>query len=102
MPRALAIRHLTLAPDEHAPYRARLAERVASARANGFHLWVFAEEGTPERLVEFIETGSAEALASALVQDALLGEGLDFRHPPTPADPAGDGGWRRFTGVADG
>ena len=110
MPRALAIRYLTLAPDERAPYRARLAERVASARASGFHLWVFAEQGatdqdatnpgTAERLVEFVEAGGAAALDAALTQDALLAEGLDFRHAPSTAE--GLARWTRYTGVADG
>jgi hypothetical protein len=120
VPRALAIRYLTLAPDERAPYRARLAERVASARASGFHLWVFAEQeqtapgpadsgasapgtsdpGTAERLVEFVEAGGAAALDAALTQDALLAEGLDFRHAPSTAE--GLARWTRYTGVADG
>ena len=100
MPRALAIRHLTLAADEHAPYRARLAERVASAKASGFHLWVFAEAGTPDRLVEFVEAGGEVALTAALAQDALLAEGLDFRHAPSSAE--GSARWTRYTGIADG
>lgn len=108
MPRALAIRYLTVAGGERAAYRARLAERVTSAKANGFHLWAFAEEsasatsgapGTAERLVEFIETGGPAALEAALAQDALFSEGLDFRHAPSTAEQGAR--WTRFTGVAD-
>ena len=100
MPRALAIRYLALEADEQAPYQARLAERVASARASGFHLWVFAEASAPERLVEFVEAGSASALEAALAQDALLAEGLDFRHAPSTTE--GSARWTRYAGIADG
>ena len=117
MPRALAIRYLTVAGGERAAYRARLAERVTSAKANGFHLWAFAEDragaeradapadapgdpaGTAERLVEFIETGGPAALDAALAQDALFSEGLDFRHAPSTAEQAAR--WTRYAGVAD-
>lgn len=96
MPRALAIRHLDVEEDGRAPYLARLAERVASARAAGFHLWVFEAEGTRGRFVEFIETSGAQALQTALLHDTLLGEALDFRHAPPP-----DAAWHRYTGIAD-
>jgi hypothetical protein len=105
VPRALAIRYLTLDDAERAPYRARLAVRVASARANGVHLWVFAEQGgaapgTGERLVEFVEAAGPEALEAALARDELLAEGLDFRHAPSTAEDTAR--WTRYTGVADG
>ncbi|MGZ8412511.1 MAG: hypothetical protein ACXW61_04955 [Gemmatirosa sp.] len=96
MPRALAIRYLTVDGRARDAYRARLAERTASARANGYHLWAFAQEDAADRMVEFIEAGSPSTLATALVQDALLGEALDFR--TEPEDDAGE--WQRFVGLA--
>jgi hypothetical protein len=116
MPRALAIRYLTPPPAARAAYLARLAERVASAKAAGFHLWAFEDDARPGRFVEFVETRDAAALRTALLHDELLGEALDFRHPPDDPGaasgvPAGDaplapggapaGAWARFTGVAD-
>ena len=86
MPRALAIRHVAVAGDARAAYLARLAERTASARACGYNCWAFEHEGTPGRFVEFIEARDRGALATALTQDALHGETLDWRH-----EPAGDG-----------
>ena len=82
MPRALAIRHVTVDGDGRAAYLARLAERVASARACGYNCWAFEREGTPGRFVEFVEAGDRRALDTALTQDALHGEALDWRHAP--------------------
>ena len=86
MPRALAIRHLTLAGDERAAYLARLAERVASARACGYNCWAFERDGEPGRFVEFIEASDRRALDTALTHDALHGEALDWRHAPAGAE----------------
>ncbi len=97
MPRALALRYVTVAPGERAGYLARLAERVASARAAAFHLWAFEDAARAGRFVEFVETRDAAALATALLHDDLLADSLDFRHPPG----APPGAWERFTGVAD-
>jgi hypothetical protein len=97
MPRALALRYVVVPDGERAGYLARLAERVASARAAAFHLWAFEDEARPGRFVEFVETRDAAALATALVHDDLLADSLDFRH--APGAPAG--AWERFTGVAD-
>jgi hypothetical protein len=96
VPRALAIRYLTVDGRARDAYRTRLAERTASARANGYHLWAFAQEEAAGRVVEFIEAGDPAALATALLQDALLAEALDFR-----AEPDADAGeWQRFVGLA--
>lgn len=97
MPRALALRYVAVAADARAAYLARLAERVASATACAHHLWAFEHEGSAGRFVEFVETRDAAALGTALAQDALVEESLDFRHPPPDA-----GAWERFAGVADG
>ena len=101
MPRALALRHVTVSDTRRAAYLARLAERVASARAAGFHLWAFAREGAPERFVEFVETRAAAARDPALLHDDLLAEALDFRHAPPDAPGAPSPAWERYTGVAD-
>ena len=97
MPRALALRYVTVADADRPGYLARLAERAASARAAAFHLWAFEAAARPGRFVEFVETRDAAALDTALLHDELLGEALDFRH--APAEPPA--GWERFTGVAD-
>ncbi len=97
MPRALALRYVTVAEGERAGYLARLAERVASARAAAFHLWAFEDAARAGRFVEFVETRDAAALATALLHDDLLADSLDFQYPPA-APPAA---WERFTGVAD-
>ena len=107
MPRALALRHVTVPDAGRAAYLARLAERVASARAAAFHLWAFEADGPPGRFVEFVETRDAAALDTALLHDDLLGEALDFRHAPPDAGPGDAPGapapaWQRYTGVADG
>jgi hypothetical protein len=86
MPRALAIRHLTVAGDDRGAYLARLAERVASARACGYNCWAFERDGEPGRFVEFIEARDRGALDTALTQDALHAEALDWRHAPVGAD----------------
>ena len=101
MPRALALRYLTVDPAGRAGYLARVAERAASAKAAGFHLWAFEQDGAPGRFVEFVETRDAAALATALLHDDLLAESLDFRHAPPGAPGAPPGAWERFTGVAD-
>ena len=97
MPRALAIRYVTVGDGARPAYLARLAERVASAKAAAFNLWAFESAGAPGRFVEFVETRDAAALDTALLHDDLLAESLDFRH--APAQP--DGAWERFAGVAD-
>ena len=102
MPRALALRYLTVSDAERPAYLARLAERVASARAAAFHLWAFEDAGAPGRFAEFIETRDAAALDAALLHDDLLGEALDSRHAPPDAGRAPAGAWARYTGVADG
>lgn len=96
MPRALAIRHLMVAEGARAPYLARLAERTASARAAGYHLWAFAQQDAADRVVEFLEAADPAALGTALLQDALFAETLDFRVAPDAA--AGE--WQRFVGIA--
>lgn len=102
MPRALALRYVTVADGGRAAYLARLAERVASARAAAFHLWAFESVGASGRFVEFVETGHAAALDAALLHDALMAEALDFRYAPPGAPGAPAPPWERFTGVADG
>ena len=96
MPRALAIRHLTVDARARDAYRARLAERTASARAVGYHLWAFEQQDDAARVVEFIEAADATALQTALTQDALLSESLDFRAAPDAEAVA----WQRFVGIA--
>ena len=86
MPHALAIRRLTVPDAERAAYLARLAERRASARATGFNLWAFEGEGAPGEFVEFIETRDRAALATALAQDALFAETLDWRLGPVSGE----------------
>ena len=81
-PRALAIRHVAVDGEGRAAYLARLAERTASARACGYNCWAFEREGAPGRFVEFIEARDRGALDTALTQDALHGETLDWRHAP--------------------
>ena len=101
MPRALALRYVTVAGGGRAAYLARLAERTAGARATGVHFWAFEQvgdgggrAGTAGRFVEFVEAADPRALDTALVQDELLGESLDFRHEPPAATP-----WERFAGL---
>jgi hypothetical protein len=101
VPRALAIRYLTVDADGRPGYLARLAERVASAKAVGFHLWAFEAAAGGGRFVEFVETRDAAALDTALLHDDLLAESLDFRHAPPGAPGAPPGAWERFAGVAD-
>ena len=86
MPRALAIRYVTVDADDRAAYAARLGERAASARACGYNCWAFEREGTPGRFVEFVEARDRGALDTALAQDALHGEVLDWRHAPLGGD----------------
>ncbi len=97
MARALAIRYVDVGADERAPYLARLAERTASARAVGYHLWAFERQDASGRFVEFVETAGHDALTTALMQDALLAESLDFRIPPAAAE---QGSWERYDGLA--
>ncbi len=101
MPRALALRYVTVDRAERAGYLERLAERVASAKAAAFHLWAFEDAERAGRFVEFVETRDAAALATALLHDELLAEALDFRFPPAGAAGAPPPAWERFTGVAD-
>lgn len=96
MPRALAIRRLSVAAAERAGYLARLAERTASARACGHHLWAFAGADDAEQVVEFVETRDRAALATALAQDQLLAESLDFRAAPAAGE---SGDWAIFVGL---
>jgi hypothetical protein len=84
--RALAIRYVTVADGARAPYLARLAERRSSARACGYNCWAFERDGDPRRFVEFIEARDRAALDTALAQDALHAETLDWRHEPADAD----------------
>ena len=100
MPRALAIRHLTIPDDTRAHYRGRLAERTASARACGYNLWAFEQDGSPTRIVEFLETADASSLRTALVQDALIGESLDFRSEPEHGADGAPPEWQRYVGLA--
>jgi hypothetical protein len=86
VPHALAIRRLAVTPHERDAYLARLAERLASARACGVHFWAFEREGAAGEFVEFVETRDRAALATALDQDALFVEALDFRLAPTQAE----------------
>ena len=99
MPRALAIRYLTVPDETRADYRDRLAERTASARACGYHLWAFEQDGSPARIVEFLETVDASSLHTALMQDALLGESLDFRAAPEQGADGAPAEWQRFVGL---
>jgi len=86
MPRALAVRHVTVTGDARVAYLARLAERTASARACGYNCWAFEREGAPGTFVEFVEAPDRGALDTALTQDALHGETLDWRLEPAGAD----------------
>ena len=99
MPRALAIRYLAIADETRAAYRARLAERTASARACGYNLWAFEQDGSPARIVEFLETADAPSLRTALVQDALLAESLDFRSEPERGADGAPPEWQRYLGL---
>ena len=100
MPRALAIRYLTVPDETRADYRGRLADRTASARACGYNLWVFEEDGSPARVVEFLETADASSLRTALLQDALLGESLDFRTAPELGADGASPEWQRYVGLS--
>ncbi|MDF1502981.1 hypothetical protein [Roseisolibacter sp. H3M3-2] len=95
MPRALAIRYLDVPGGARDAYRARLAERTAGARACGYHLWAFEREGAADRVVEFVEAADDGALRTALLQDALLAESLDFRVDPGAPAPE----WERYAGI---
>lgn len=86
MPHALAVRTLDVVDGERDAYLRRLAERVASARACGVHFWAFEHERQRGRFIEFVETAERGALTTALAQDALLAETLDFRVAPTRAE----------------
>jgi hypothetical protein len=100
MPRALAIRHLIVPDQTRTDYRARLVERTASARACGYNLWAFEQDGSPERIVEFLETSDASSLRTALLQDALLAESLDFRAAPEHGADGASPEWQRYVGLA--
>jgi hypothetical protein len=93
--RALAVRYLDVPDAARADYRTRLADRTASARACGYHLWAFEQQGAPARVIEFVEAGDEDALGTALLQDALLAESLDF--VAAPESPEGE--WQRFVGI---
>ena len=67
---------------ERAAYLARLAERRASAAACGVRFWAFEHERATGRFVEFVETADRASLDTALAQDALFTESLDFRLAP--------------------
>ena len=102
MPRALALRYVTVADGERAGYLARVAERAASAKAAAFNLWAFEDAARAGRFVEFVETRDAAALDTALLHDDLLADTLDFRHAPAGGSSGTPpGAWERFTGVAD-
>jgi hypothetical protein len=85
-PHALAVRRLSVTDGERAAYLARLAERRASAAACGVNFWAFEREGGAGEFLEFIETKDRGSLATALAQDALVSETLDFRHAPARAE----------------
>jgi hypothetical protein len=72
--------------DERAPYLARLTERRASASACGVHFWAFEREGGAGEFLEFVEARDRAELTTALDQDALFTETLDFRLAPTRAE----------------
>ncbi|MBV9879881.1 MAG: hypothetical protein JO180_05255 [Gemmatirosa sp.] len=86
MPHALAVRHVVVDDEERVAYLARLAERRASAAACGVHFWAFEHEAGGGRFLEFIETRDRASLGTALDQDALFAETLDFRLAPTRAE----------------
>jgi hypothetical protein len=86
MPHALAVRRLAVEGEERESYLARLAERRASAAACGVHFWAFEREGGSGEFLEFIETRDRASLDTALAQDALVAESLDFRHAPARAE----------------
>jgi len=88
MAHALAVRRLTVSPDERDAYLARLAERRASATACGVHFWAFERDDVIGEFVEFVETRDRASLTTALDQDALFTETLDFRLAPTRAETA--------------
>jgi len=88
MPHALAVRHLRVDDDERGAYLARLGERLASAKACGTHVWAFERERGTGEFVEFVEARDRAALATALDQDALFAESLDFRLAPARAEAA--------------
>ena len=88
MPHALSVRHLVVDDDERGAYLARLAERRASAAACGVHFWAFEREDARGRFIEFVETRDRASLGTALDQDALFTETLDFRLAPTRAEAA--------------
>lgn len=85
-PHALAVRHLAVDDEERDAYLARLGERVASAAACGTRFWAFEHDTKRGHFVEFIETSSGRALDTALAQDALFAETLDFRIAPPAAE----------------
>jgi hypothetical protein len=95
VPRALAIRYLDVPGERRDAYRARLAERTAGARACGYHLWAFERHDAAARVVEFVEAADEGALRTALLQDALLAESLDFRHEGGESSPE----WERYVGI---
>jgi hypothetical protein len=72
MPRALSMRPFPQ-PDEPRESRLRaMRERRALAKACGCNYWVFAEEGDPNALVEFVEGPDRAALIAA--SGPLLGD----------------------------
>jgi hypothetical protein len=98
-PHALAMRRLTVTDGERADYLARLAERQASAAACGVHFWAFERERGAGEFLEFIETKDRASLDTALAQDALLAESLDFRLAPARAEASARRGRRARRGV---
>lgn len=107
MPRALALRHVTVPDPARAEYVERLLARVAAARRKAYHLWAFAAEGGRERVVEFIEAPDAAALDAALETDRrieIVTGALPLDAPVMGSAEelaSGRPRWERFTGLAD-
>jgi hypothetical protein len=83
VPHALAVRNVSVSDGERASYLGRVLARRASAAACGVHFWAFEREDAPGQFIEFIETRDRASLDTALAQDTLFTESLDFRIAPT-------------------
>lgn len=66
MPRCLVMSERTVSEAERENYLQSLAVRRKHAAAASVHFWVFEDDSTRGRFMEFVEAGSHEALRNAV------------------------------------
>lgn len=65
MPRALAVRPLPPVSQSRDDRLRALRERRAAANEHGCNYWIFADEGDPDALLEFVEGPDRDSLLAA-------------------------------------